>query len=260
MRIAILSPYGAMTAEAGLVQLLANCFRDGSGGFTQLLCNGVFSLCDKDEESGWNRSLITCSACMGEQRSLAEWSGIKTLELSKYMNAEDTLETKLWVAGIKPEDLSRAEFRGHQIFSIIANSFSRKFGTENFEFSNKKQEPTVRRFLLAASRMICATNIFHATWKPDLCIVANGQDYITKSFVDTTRNLGNKVSVVKFELSSRSLSISHPERSATTSSDIVIGEFDQLPNSIAQWPQNIREQVERVGEYIGLSNAQLPLL
>ncbi|MCB0310827.1 MAG: hypothetical protein KDD42_06315, partial [Bdellovibrionales bacterium] len=205
-------PYGTSSQEAGVISLLANYLRTAYPDVSQLVCNGVFSLCDRDAELGWNRDLHSCARCLVDQSALGNWSGSSILQLSQFLKPIDLLETKRWVLSLSPSDFLKAKFRGMNVYEICGGTIAHRFGSNLRNMTSKTHEPYVRRVMLSAIRLALASARFSTMQMFDLALVAAGPDFISRTFIAQCKALGRPVAEFHWEVGTRAVTISHPER------------------------------------------------
>ncbi len=176
MKIAVFVPFGSQSQESGLIYLLANFLRVNFPEVVQLRCNGAFSLCDRDAESSWTRSIQSCFGCMSDQKALSAWSGMPVQDISTYLKADDVNETKKWVHALRDEELLTATYGEEPVYKIVSESFAHRFGMQP-DLNNKQHGQYLRRLLLAGVRMSLTAKRYHLSFSPDITLVAGGRDY-----------------------------------------------------------------------------------
>jgi len=182
MGIVVLSPYGLMREESGLLGLLANYLKKSAWQVSALGCNGIFSLCDRDGENGWSREVTNCFECMRQQTTLAKWSNVPTQDLSVFLSPEDILESKRWMLSAQTVGLYDALFRGINIYDVCRGSLRYRFGTETPDLKNKSHEQIVRRMMLSAVRASLAAENYNRSCAPEMALLSGGDDFITASY------------------------------------------------------------------------------
>ena len=203
MRIVVHSPFGSMSEETGVIYLLARYLRRVFPDIAQLRCSGAFSLCDRDAESSWRRTFHTCFRCMQDQRELAAWADINVRDLSSYTAPAELLDTRRWISFLPVEALSDAAYNGVMAFPFIRGSLKNRLGVDDPQAPNRRHEQMVRRMLLASVRTWLAMRRFNEQHRPDLMIVAGGDDFISHSVFAQCRSQCVPTALVRWVLGDR---------------------------------------------------------
>ena len=259
MRIALTVPFGSMSQESGVIYLLANYLRSLSVEVLALTCNGAFSVCDRDRETSWKRGVETCLVCMGGQKELVAWSGIREEELSRFISPSLVEETKRWIVSLPARDLFQAEFRGVKPFELSRKSFSARFGAVDPDLNNRNHEQFLRRFMLGVARMALATRRFNTKLMPDLTLVAHGEDFITQTVISELKAASRGVVVFKWDHHTRSVNITHPFEQKTLSCEVLIERVSAMRNDCKTWPPALIGIVEEILGFLGVSEESLKL-
>lgn len=259
MKIAIFSPYGSSSQETGILGLLGNYVKSMFEQVWLLRCNGVFSLCERDAESGWRRGIQNCFRCMGEQARLAIWSGLPCEDLSAYVHPEDVLDSKRWVTTLPIDELEEANFAGIRIFDLCRGAFRSRFGSEQPDLRNPVQDETARRLMISSIRMCLATDRFHKEQHPDLVLVSGESDYITSSFIARSRARSRDIAIFRWDLTNRSIKITHPRTLQEFSCPLVFEDITGMRGDSRTWPWELVKIVEDILVFLELSSSQLSL-
>ena len=259
MQVGIFSPYGASSEETGVLGLVGNYVKNMFEQVFVLRCNGIFSLCDRDAESGWRRSVQHCLRCMGEQARLALWANIACDDLSYYLQPEDVMETKRWVTSIPSDELTRVRYGDIEVFGLCERSFHQRCGIEQPDMHNASHEETARRLLLSALRMCLASDKFIHERKPDLMLLAGKDDFITNAFMNRANVRRRDVALFRWDLASRSVRIKHPRRDEEFSCPLVFEDITSMRADTRTWPWELVKIVEDILVFLDLSGSQLSL-
>lgn len=259
MKIVVFAPYGSLSEESGIIYLLANYLKPIFGEVVQLQCNGVFSMCDRDAEQSWKRSIWTCFRCLSDQKKLRQWSMLDAQDLSTHILPEDIERTKRWVHALDVSELKGASFDGADIFSLCTGSFWNRFGVSEPDLNNKNHEQVLRRFLLAASRAWIASERFHQTAAANMTFVAGGWDFITRAYTRQAKAGGVGVVLFKRDLSARAIQVIHPTNGKILSCECVIEGITNMRSDSKTWPYELVEIIEQILTFLEISDGQLML-
>lgn len=259
MKTVILTPFGSASQEVGLIYLLVNYLSQIHKDIAQLRCNGIFSLCERDCLTNWQRSFAACSDCLAEQIKLAEWSSVEAVELSQFLSAEDAMISKRWLSTLSSSGLERSRFKGTSIYQLCVESLAKRLGVDEPVLNNKMHEVIIRRLMLSALRMLLATKRFNNTFRPDLCLVAGGDDVVTRSFVEQSQQQKKEVVVFSWDMSGHSITITQLRTGRTCSCDLVLEGIAEVRKDFRSWPPEFLEKIDQVLAFLGISASQLTL-
>lgn len=259
MKIPIFVPFGSHSQEAGLMYLLANFLKATYPEVVQLRCNGMFSVCDRDVDSSWTRTVSSCFTCIADQKALSDWSGLPVQDFSSFLTPEDIRETKEWATALAAADLTTAEFRGMPVFEICRETFAIRFGASEFESRNKNHEQFLRKLLVSATRACLAAQRYHGSYSPDICLVSGGRDYMTQGFVTFSRAMKRDVAVFRWDVASRAIQITHPRNEKTLSCELVPEGVLGMRSDYKTWPAELVSIVQGILNFLELSGGQLKL-
>jgi len=258
MKIALFAPYGALSQETGLIYLLGNYLRRTFPQVVQLRCNGLFSMCDRDAERGWTRSLSGCFRCLGEQRDLARWSGVTVEELSRYLSPNDIEATKRWILGVATDQLPWTNFDGQNFYSLALGSWQNRFNVSRPELANPLHEQILRRFMLSASRAYRAAETFHARVGPRLTLVAGGGDFLSRSFVAQAQAAKHDVAVCTWDVSKRAVMVSHPRREAVVPCGLLLDRLVDMRGDPSTWSRDLVGILDELLAFLDIEMAEMP--
>lgn len=259
MKISAFVPFGAQSQESGLIYLLANYLKVTFPEVVQLRCNGVFSLCDRDAENSWNRNINSCFQCMADQKSMSDWSALPVQSLSAYLTPEDISETKKMILRMPSKDLKVAIFLDHNLFELCKDSFAERFRQSELDYDNKSHEQFVKKLMLSAARMLLATRHYQQRFAPDLTIVANGSDFLTRCYFEQSRRMQRAVAVFRWELAQRSVQIIRPRDNAILSSELVPENILAMRSDVRTWPFELSGIMSEIAKFLEIDASQIRL-
>lgn len=256
MKIALFSPYGTVGQEAGILYLLALFLNSEGFEIEQLGCNGIFSLCDRDEVSDWKRSLSSCLDCKSEQRNLAEWSNIAGVSLSSFLHPQEVESTRRWMLKLRVEDLCTAEFDGSRLWDLAMGTYEKRFGTRQPDLSNKQHEYFLRRLILSTARMKLLMKRYLRTAQPDLTFLADNGGFL--STVYQTQSELDKTPVARFKWSSgsRLVTISHSEVPEVYQCEILLDNVARMRRDVSSWPEELNTLLNEIVQFLGVERPQ----
>jgi hypothetical protein len=253
MKIVTFCPYGSLSEEAGLLFLLGAHLQAENHSVQYLQCNGAFSLCERDENLGWKRSLESCSLCIGEQAAFAYLSNIEILELSRYLSSRDIVESKRIVSALRIEELSQAEYEGLSLFSLCLPIFQKMFASETVTFLHQKHETIVRGLFLSIIHSYIAGRKLCAVEQPDLALVADGTDMITSPFLRALEQEKVDAVTIKWQKQDNTIKIFRRNCSKSINVDFFVEITSLITMPQEKWPSEVLEQLLKIRRYLGLT-------
>jgi len=232
--------------------LVARYLRSNGHRVQQLVCNGPFSLCDRDAESGWTRDLHSCQRCMFEQAAIAGWCGAEKVELSGCLSGDDIEDTRRWMLRLDAGELAQAQFHGRKLFELCRETLASRFGVRDFDPANRSHEQFARRVMLSAMRMCLATARFNNQHVPFLTLVAGGEDYITRSFLSESAVQRRSAAVFRWEASARSIRVFHPRKSEVFSCEFILQDITAMRSDVATWPAELTGAAGDLVNFLGI--------
>ncbi|MCB0333787.1 MAG: hypothetical protein KDD55_09835 [Bdellovibrionales bacterium] len=259
MTIALLAPYGGLSQESGVMYLLANYLKESHTKVSQLQCNGVFSLCDRDGLQNWRRTLTSCLECSHEQRALADWGGLEPIRLSEYISPEIVQETKRTVLSKSPEQIWKSHWKGISLEKVLRGSFARRFGVAHPDFRNKSHQYAVQRLGLSAMRMIMASKQFLKKADLTCSFVASGDDFISASYCAVAQKVDALVVRFKWDLGSRVVRIYCGDDPRYQTCEILLDSISSVRSEVSSWPEELIVLLDGIVRELGLADSQLDL-
>ena len=261
MKVAILAPLGSAHPEVGVLALVANYLRTIYQDVWQLVCNGVFSMCDRDMESNWGRTLDHCPRCAVDQSALGRWGNLQFVRLSEFISSTEVWDSKRWIATQPAEHLAQLDFRGLKIKDLCLGTIANRFGVSEIDLHNKQQLQFLQRLMLASLRMCLATRNFNNRFRPDLTLVAGGHDFISRSFIKQSQRDQRQVALFRWEVAARSIKIMSPNSSESYSCDFMLEDITSMRPDPNTWPAELTSSLDRLLQFLDLPLGQqrLPL-
>lgn len=259
MRAGIFIPFGSTSPEAGVIALVGNYLRGLFPDSYQLLCNGLFSFCDRDAEVEWSRDSHTCARCLADQKQSCSWASLTPLELSTYLSKDDVWESRRWALGLSDSDLLSVEFKGLRLYDLFRGSFRTRFGTENVDLANRNHAHFARKLVLATVRTCMATRRFNNVYRSDLTLVAGGYDFITSAFVEQSKRQERPAAVFRWEASNCAVRVSHPFSADSYMCNFVLENVSSMRSDVRSWPPEITQVVQELLAFLNVSETQLAL-
>ena len=252
MNVVMFVPFGNLNQEAGVMSMLARQTAIVLSSVTQLRCNGIFAVCDRDVESSWNRDLHACARCLGEQAALGSWAEAGILDLSGFISAEEILETRRWILGLNDDELVSARYRELNVFELCRSTFSSRFGSAEIQAGNRNHQQFARRIMLAATRMCAATRRFNNRFMPDLTLVAGGDDFISRSFIQQSRQQKKAVAVFRWEAAARAIKVFHPRSSEVFSCEFILQDITSMRSDVSTWPAELLQVTSDLMSFLSI--------
>lgn len=252
MKIALFAPYGVLSQESGLIYLLGNYVRRTFPDVVQLRCNGVFSVCDRDAERGWRRSMSSCFGCIAEQREFARWSGVGAVELSRCLTRADIEETKRWIMALPAEQLAGASFDGADIFALCLGSWQNRYDVSRPDMHNAQHEQTLRRFMLSAARAYRAAGRFFRESAPDMTFIAGGSDFMSRAFAAQARSAGRDAAVCAWDVSKRAVMVGHPRGHAALPCGLLLDGLIDMRADPTSWSPDLTAILDELLTFVGI--------
>lgn len=259
MRSVIFVPYGSVSNEAGVLALLGRYLNSIYPNVSFLICDGLFSVCDRDAEISWQREPHSCSRCMSDQRNLAAWAGISVQRLSNYISFDEIQNSRRWALELPSEEIMSASYKGLRLGELLSGTFSNRLGLTRPDLANKNHEQFLRRISLATLRACIAFDRFNNRFMPNLSLVAGGDDFLSASFVAQSKSQGCYVSVCHGDISSRSVVLTHPRSSERYNLEFFLRDLRAMRSDISTWPEELVEMLRGALVFYGISDTQLTL-
>ncbi len=253
MKIGVFSPYGTFSQESGLIYLLANYLKSSGTNTFQLRCNGFFPVCDRDSESGWKRTMLSCPSCARDQRSFAEWANIDSTELSMYLSPREVEQSYRFIADAKVAELLTLQYGPLSLFDACQQSFRTRFGYDTADIKNKAHVQYLQKAELGALRMCLATRRFFNNVEPTCILLAGGRDYLSQAFSAASQLSSRSVALFQWRIEERSVRIYHPWDKRVLSCELVLPNLDSIRSDCSTWLPEVVQILKEILEFLGIS-------
>jgi len=259
MKISIFTPFGTLSHESGLIYLLANYLRSAGVEVVQLRCNGIFSCCDRDAEFQWQRPFHGCFQCIADQSSVARWSEVGSVELSRFIIAEEIEETKRLLQTTPAAGLMTLEVRGIRLWDVVSGSFRNRFGLSALDSNNRQHEQFLLRFMLGAARMLLAARRFNNVFSPDLQLVAGGTDFLSAALLRQAQEQRCKLALFQWDLNDRQVRIMHPREKKELACELYLEGIARMRSDVKTWPPELITILEDILNFLEIPAEQILL-
>jgi len=261
MKISVFAPFGSLSYESGLIYLLSNYLRTIYSDVQQLKCNGVFSVCDKDGERDWKRTINSCLQCMNDQKGLARWSSLDSVLLSKYVRPERIEEGRKFAISASKSELESFEFEGLKLFDLSRNSIIDRLKGPTIDLDKPEHEKVVRQILLAAFHMSLAAKGYIADFKPDLSFITGSNDYISLIYKKMLAQENRSAVLFKWDGAEYCVKVFHPSSGRYVSCEFLLDGIAHVRPDPNTWPDEIIKMVHEVLSFLDIECDQyvLPL-
>lgn len=259
MSITLVTPLSSASPESGLMYLLGAYANSVGIEVTQVRCNGVLPVCDRDEEIGWERSITSCLHCAASQRPYAQWGGIASKDLSESVSPKDLLTLSRTLEVLPAEDLEKFEFNGRVLSSLVSAS------RDNWAQSTGKMTEAMplsmqKRWLLSSGLMLGAARSYLLRYRPVSLVVARGDDVISSSWIAAAEDLPRSVVQCAWDGAERAVKIAvRGTKSDTILCSLVIENLLSMRNDVKTWPKEVTRTLDELLSFIGISSEQLSL-
>lgn len=260
MRISFFAPFGKLAQESGLMHLLGTYILSGANQNSghevrHLVCNGAYGCCDRDGENGWKRKIGQCASCTHEQRVFADSVGFEEDWLGSFLSPDDFVETARAIDAIPNSELLGLGLAGQPFFPLAEHSLRQRLGTARIDIENLNHAKILRMHYLFVWQALLASKRFRAKVRPDLCLVAGGDEYLSRSLIAELRMAGVLVSTFKWRISERSVTVAHPTSGATFASEFVLTEKGAFRSDIQTWPADIIQIASELAKFLNINDS-----
>ena len=259
MTVLVHAPYGLSHKESSLIYLFANYLKTINLDIAQITCNGAFSLCDKDEETGWRRTIRSCLGCAHNQKGLAGWSSIQDSDLSKYINADEVTFTRRVINEMSVEQLKKMTYGGVLVYDLCIESFRLRTNNINPDFNNKKHEQLFRRYMLSAVRMCISVKKLLNVLRPDMSLIASGNDFITRSYVEQSKRMNIKAVLFKMDLHERCIKVINTQNGEIFTCPLLVNDVTTMRADVNTWPKELINMMHDISSFLDVSDSQISL-
>ena len=237
MKIALLSPYGMLSPESGLLYVIARYAVALGHEVVDLRCNGCVSVCERDAESEWNRQIDQCSGCESESRSLAAWAGISAVELSDCISSEVRKSIHAQLLFLNAEQSWSYPIKNSSVSLLAADLFLKRFAREKPDFSNRNHEFFCKKTASEVLILERAFAKFSEEIKADLFLVA-GQKTVFAQAAQLAWQEQKKISFI-WDLAERADRISPSWHSEQLLCSLLLERVTGMRPDVKTWPSEL---------------------
>lgn len=250
MNVCLFVPFGSSSPEAGMVYLIGKYLLSLGHQIQVLRCDGAFSLCDRDAEDTWRRSVTSCFSCMREQKGFAQWGEFGLTDLATFLNPQDIESSWRWVVERNTTRLIEEPFEGHKLYQTIQQSFINRFSVAQPDINNKQHDAYLRRLILAAARMHIAARRFVTATLPNLAAVAGARDYLSTALLSELKLAKRDGIIFQMHVAERSIQVIHPGKQQALSCDLLVENVTRMRSDVRTWSRELIVMLDTVLEFL----------
>jgi hypothetical protein len=183
----------------------------------QVVCDGVFSFCERDKKTGWRRNITSCLNCESEQYIFSKNINHNRIPLSSSISSTLELQIEKLICALDKDELHHlasntstskaskeilSESNTDEIskiaffYSLSLGSFSSIFDNVEPDFSNSSHIIALKHILGTAVKMyFAAKNLFSASSEPFLLLLES-QDVLTQAIQQAAEACSKEVLLV----------------------------------------------------------------
>ena len=252
MKLAIFSPYGSFHRESSLMYLVANYLDKQGGDVAQLRCDGALPACGRDKKHQTGRTPFSCLQCMGEQKALAQWSGIKSLDISSFIVPDDALKSAQWISSIGRSDLYRIEFRGVRLWDVCEQEFRSRWSLdESLEKITIGQEQDLRALYVSYVHTLVSSERFLASWKPTLNFVAAAKDPLSQAYISQVRRTESDAAIFSYHAAEESITVESLKTGQSYTTTLLLPEATEMRADPRTWAPELTAIVNEMLSFLG---------
>ena len=228
----LLAPYGQQQLETSSLHLIARYLTEQGVDIQKLIFDGA-TTGDLSEHVGF-AGILESVKKISDQKKYAQWSGCKLTMLSDFLSAQDSVKTKRWVMQLDQSDLKSVSVEGVSLEQMLVVA---------------KLELTKANLIAAWHSLLIAQKTI-LRLKPQIAILAQGNDLITQSFLQTL--ITSKIRTVGLSLNDKEsiLTVSDSSSEQDFSLEVYRGDLFRLPSDSNRWPTRIIEEVKAVCNFL----------
>lgn len=247
----VFCPYGTTSRGAGVTLLIARYLAQRQE-VTFLQCNGCISICGRDEQTGFRRTLSSCFRCINEQQSCANFvnspdgKGVAQRSLGEWISAEVVEESRRVAQG----SLAGMKYNNISIAECIEPSFLERSGKRFADLGRSSlDEQLARRMAIAAVRVIQGVQGAIKEITPSYLIVEGGDDYLSKIVTTVAKNNNIPVLHVAWSKQERAVVIWKTEDKKIVS-PFVLDEISTMRPEVGSWPSELVDIAEQAASLL----------
>lgn len=259
MKITLFFPFGSNHSEVNASELIGVLAKDNNSEVTKLRCNGALSLCDRDKQSNWKRENTACFHCQCGQEYVNSFADLKNLDLSKYIDAEFSKNSKLWVENLDKELLINASIASIPLSTICGDAFKNKFNKKVSKYIKDNQVSFYKHLILNSIRVFRALKNFADDSKPDLVILSGKNNFVSNAARLALASCNVETLSLFGESNSSEVLLRHSNKPDTLVAEINVERLNLIRKNTSSWPEEFKTRFYPVLEYIGINSRQLNL-
>jgi hypothetical protein len=251
MKLALFSPYGSLHHEGGLIYLLANYLVKQGADVTQLRCDGALPACGRDKKHPSGRTPFSCLECVGEQKALASWAGVRARELSSFIAPDDLLTSAQWISSVSGGDLSRIEFRGVRLWHVCEDEFRSRWPVENMERLTAAQERDLRGLYVAYVHATVSSERFIASWKPTLSFLTATSEPLANAYLSQIRRVQSEAAIFSYDAPTESIVVEALSSGERYSTPLLLPNIAEMRADPRTWAPELSAIVHEMLSFLG---------
>lgn len=251
MKLALFSPYGSFHQEGGLLYLVANYIDKQGGDVVQLRCDGALPACGRDKKHLNGRTPFSCLQCMGEQRALSQWAGVKSRDLSSFIIPDDAQKSTQWIASVTKDELSRVEFRGVRLWDVCAEEFGARWEVESLAALTPAQERDLRTLYVAYVHTVVSSERFISTFKPTLNFIVSANDPLSQAYLLQLKKSGIEAAIFSYDQGTESIVVEALSNGARYTTPLVLADVTEMRADPRTWAPELTAIVNEMLSFLG---------
>jgi hypothetical protein len=188
---------------------------------------------------------------MNEQRSLAQWAGGSTRDISTFVMPEDVLQTFEWIHGVPTESLARVEFRGVNLWGACISEMQMRW--EDFDPSalTEAQQADIRALFVSYVRVAVASERFIEQWKPTTVLISSIHDPMAHALLVQARLAKIEVAVFSFDSEEEAVVVESLTTQERYTTKLVLEGVASMRSDPRTWGPEVTAVVHEVLTYLG---------
>ena len=163
-------------------------------GVNHLVCDGIYSLCDKDKKNNWRRNISSCLTCNSEQKNLLKNLNLPTHSLSSFVDKEEVFLTKKIIDNFNFDEIKDFNFLNtYNIYQLSQNIFTSIFNKETPDFSNENHKLVYKHFINTVIKTVFCSIKYLKNVHTDIIFCINNTDLITGTFCKVAEQFNKKI-------------------------------------------------------------------
>ena len=251
MKLALFSPYGSFHREGGLLYLVANYIDKQGGDVVQVRCDGALPACGRDRKHLNGRTPFSCLQCMGEQRALSHWAGVKSRDLSSFIIPDDAQKSTQWISSVTKEELARVEFRGVRLWDVCGAEFGARWELESLNTLTPAQERDLRTLYVAYVHTVVSSERFISTWKPTLSFVVSSSDPLSQAFLSQLKKVGGEAAIFSYDQEQETIVVEALSNGSRYTTPLVLADVTEMRAEPRTWAPELTAIVNEMLSFLG---------